>query len=522
MDIVGLTPVIPILFAFALPLTSIIVKGNRKVTQAYALIGTGLTLLASYELFRQVYNSSKPLIYTFGGWAAPVGIIYEVDRMSALFALVTAALMFLIAIYSYRYLEHEEGLEWYYTLYLGLEAGLLGVLLTGDAFNLFVMIEVTSIAAYALVMFYRDRGDSICAGLKYAFIGALGTTMYFLALGALYGAFGTLNMANLSALIHGLSFPIAGTTYGNIAIASGVALALATWAFLIKAAIAPNHFWLPEAHPAAPSPISAVLSGLVVNVGIYALIRFLYTVYGGEVSGSLGGVIHTLSVILIVLGAVSALFGALMMNVQRDVKKLIAYSTVMHMGYLAMAVGVGTQLALQAAAFHIINHAIAKALLFLAAGAFIHAVGSRDISDLAGLGRQMPVATFGLAIATLSLVGIPPFNVFFSKLLLFNAFMEESPALALVLVLSSVIALVAYVRVFQEIWLGKPKEKATVREYGSMSGVLLILAVTCLLLGLFAPYIIEHYINPAVSQAMDYKLYIQTALEYAAKLKMGL
>ncbi|NJE09293.1 cation:proton antiporter, partial [Thermococcus sp. M39] len=245
-----------------------------------------------------------------------------------------------------------------------------------------------------------DRGDSVTAGFKYALIGAIGTTMYFLALGILYGAFGTVNFADLAAKVHGMSFPVTGTPVGNIALASGVALALATWAFLIKAAIVPNHFWLPEAHPAAPSPISAVLSGLVVNVGVYALIRFIYTVYGGQLTPELAHVVSMLSTIVIVLGAVSALFGALMMNVQRDVKKLIAYSTIMHMGYLFMAVGLGTQLGLQAALFHIINHAIAKALLFLAAGIFIHAVGSRNIEDLSGLGRRMPIATFSLAIAT--------------------------------------------------------------------------------------------------------------------------
>ncbi|WP_297439325.1 proton-conducting transporter membrane subunit [Thermococcus sp.] len=519
MNVVGLTPIIPILFAFALPLTSIIVRGNRKLIQGYALLGTGLTLLSAFKLFQLAYSSNKPLIYTFGGWAAPVGIIYEVDKLSSLMALVTAFLMFVIAIYSYRYLEHDSGLEWYYTLYLGLEAGLLGVLLTGDAFNLFVMIEVTSIAAYALVMFYRDRGDSICAGLKYAFIGAIGTTMYFLALGAFYYAFGTVNMANLSALIHGMSFPVVGSAWGDVVIASGVALALATWAFLIKAAIFPNHFWLPEAHPAAPSPISAVLSGLVVNVGAYSLLRFLYTVYGG-VSGNLAQVVSLLSTIAIALGAVSAMFGAIMMLVQRDVKRLIAYSTVMHMGYLFMAIGLGTKLGLEAALFHMVNHAIAKALLFLAAGAFIHEVGSRTIEDLAGLGRKMPVTTFALGIATLSLVGVPPFNVFFSKLLLFNALMERSFGLALVLVLSSVTALVAYVRVFYEVWLGRPRREVEAREKASMSAVLLVLAVVCIALGLVAPYVIDHYITPAASQTVNWKLYVQTAVEYASKLKL--
>ncbi|NJD99819.1 cation:proton antiporter [Thermococcus sp. LS1] len=517
MDVVGITPVIPVIFAFALPLFSIIIKGNRKIIQAYVLIGTGLALVSTFKLFQKTYASDRPLVYTFGGWSAPVGVIYEVDKLSALIALVTAGLMFLISIYSYRYLEHENGLEWYYTLYLGLEAGLLGVLLTGDAFNLFVMIEVTSIAAYALVMFYRDRGDSVYAGLKYALIGAVGTTMYFLALGIIYGAFGTVNLADLTAKVHGLNFPVTNSPVSNIVIASGVALALATWAFLIKSAIVPNHFWLPEAHPAAPSPISAILSGLVVNVGVYSLIRFLYTVYGGTLIPELARIVGVLSNIVVVLGAVSSLFGAAMMTVQKDVKRLIAYSTIMHMGYLFMAVGLGTQLGLQAALFHLVNHAIAKALLFLAAGAFIHAIGSRNVDDLAGLGKKMPVATFSLAIATLSLVGVPPLNVFFSKLLLFNALMEKDLGLALILVISSVIALVAYVRVFYIIWLGKPRKDIKIKEHASMSLVCLVLAVICIIVGLATPIIVDSLINPAATQAMDYNSYINAVLDLALK-----
>lgn len=518
MNVVGLTPIIPIIFAFALPLFSILIKGNRKIIQLYVLIGTGTTLISSCRLFQLAYSSNVPLVYTFGKWIAPIGIVYEVDKLSALIALLTAGLMFLIAIYSYRYLQHDEGLEWYYTLYLGLEAGLLGVFLTGDAFNLFVMIEVTSIAAYALVMFYRNRGDSVLAGLKYALIGATGTTMYFLAVGLFYGAFGTVNFADLSAKVHGLSFPVSGMPSGNIAIASGIALALATWAFLIKAAIVPNHFWLPEAHPAAPTPISAILSGLVVNVGVYALIRFLYTIYGGSLEPNLAKIVSVLSIMIIVLGAVSALFGALMMNVQKDIKRLIAYSTIMHMGYLFMAVGLRTEFGLQAALFHLINHSIAKALLFLAAGIFIHAIGSRNIEDLSGMGRKMPIATFSLAIAILSLVGVPPLNVFFSKLLLFNAFIDKNLILAWILVISSVIALIAYMRIFYVILFGKPKEDIKVKEPLSMSLTCLLLALICIGIGVMAPAIVDNLIVPAAAQTIDYKGYINAVLNLLSKV----
>lgn len=508
----ALTPIIPIAFAFLLPLFSIICGYRKRLIQLYALVGTGLTLWAAVKLFEATFASSVPLIYTFGNWHAPIGIVYEVDRLSALLALLIAVLMFLIAVYSVEYLRAEEGISWYFTLYLGLEAGLLGAVLTGDAFNFFVMIEVTSITAYGLVAFYRRRRDAVAASLKYAFIGALGTTLYFLALGVFYGAFGTVNLADLSAKVHGFVFPITNVATGNIVLASGLALALAMWAFLIKAAIVPNHFWLPEAHPAAPSPISAILSGLVVNIGIYAIIRFLFTVYGTPLDGRLQTVVNTLRSVLMALGAISAIFAALTMTVQTDIKRLIAYSTIMHMGYLVMAVSLGTMFGLQAAVFHLVNHALAKALLFLAAGVVIHAAGSRNLAQLKGMGRHMPLTSFALTVGALALIGVPPFNVFFSKLALMNCFIESSPAAAVVLVLSSAIALVAYTKVFYTVWLENPKSEPAGNEPTVMSSVVLFLALLCLALGIIAPMIFGRFIEPTAAQVIDFFAYIHGAL----------
>jgi len=508
LNAIGLAVLTPIAFAFALPLFAKIVKSRRELIFGYSLIATFITLILTILVFKEAYNSSEPLIYTFGRWVAPIGILYEVDKLNATIALTTSALMFLISIYSYEYLKNEKGLEWYYTLYLGLEAGILGVLLTGDAFNLFVMIEVTSIAAYGLVMFYRNRGDSVVAGLKYAFIGAIGTTIYFLAVIILYGSLGTVNMADIAAKVHGISFPITEVYYTNIALASGVALVLATWAFMIKAAIFPTHFWLPEAHPAAPTPISAVLSGLVVNVGVYAMLRFFTTIYGSVTETSLVNVMHIMGMILIVLGAFSAIFAAIMMNVQKDIKRLIAYSTIVHMGYIASAIGLGTSLGVEASLFHIVNHAIAKALMFLAAGIFIQVAGSRMIEDLSGIGKRVPIATFAFAISTFSLVGIPPLNVFYSKLLLFTAYMEYNIGLSIIMVISSIIALIAYIRVLYKILWGPEREIRRVNT-GMMSGVCLILAISIIVIGLVAPLIYNALISPAASQAMDYSTYIE-------------
>ncbi|MCD6503320.1 MAG: cation:proton antiporter [Euryarchaeota archaeon] len=508
MLVVGLTVVIPIAFAFGLPLYSKIVKGNRAAISSYAILGSLITLILSALVARGAYISSKPLVYVFGKWVAPVGIVYEVDLLSAVIALVSAFLMFMIAIYSHQYLKHESGIEWYYTLYLGLEAGLMGVFYTGDAFNLFVMIEVTSIAAYGLVMFYRSRGDSVVAGLKYAIIGSTATTVYFLAVIFIYATIGTLNMADIAAKVHGIPFAVSEIYYKDLAMTTGIGLTLATWAFLVKAAVFPNHFWLPEAHPAAPTPISAVLSGLVVNVGVYSLLRFYTTLFRGTLDTGAEKVLGVLSTLLILLGAFSAIFAAVMMNIQKDIKRLIAYSTIVHMGYITAAIGVGTALSVEASLYHIINHAISKALMFLAAGVFIQMLGSRKIDDLAGIAKKAPVTAFAFAVSTFSLVGVPPMNVFYSKLLLYGAYVEYSVLLALVLVISSIIALIAYIRVLYKMLFERPTKEIKEREDTVMSLVCLVLAIVVIVTGILAPLLYQNVIKIAASQALDYTSYV--------------
>ncbi|ASJ07010.1 proton-conducting transporter transmembrane domain-containing protein [Thermococcus pacificus] len=504
-------PVIPMAFAFVLPLLSTVIR-NRRFIFGYALFVTGITLLMGGELFRQVYSSELPLTYSFGGWKAPVGIIYEVDRFGAVMVLVTAALMFLTAVYSVRYLEREDGVEWFYTLYLGLEAGLLGIFMTGDAFNLFVMLEVTAISSYGLVMFYTEEGYPAYSGLRYAIISSIGTTLYFLALVLIYRGLGTVNFADISAKLHGIEFPIS-TPLNSIVPILAISMALITWAFTIKAAIMPNHFWLPGAHSAAPSPVSAVLSGLVVNAGSYGFMRFLSLIYVPEVS-RIGDIICTL---LLILGAISALLSSIAMTVQDDVKRIVAYSTILNMGYLAMAVGVNSEAGTAGAVFHMVNHAIAKALLFLAVGVFIHAAGSRKLDELKGLGKNMPFTTVSLAIATMSLVGLPPTNVFFSKLLLYRAYIEKSPVLVAVLLLSSLFALVSYMRVLYWLWVKKPDEKREAHEPRSMVAVLVILAIACLVIGVLSPILVDRVVNPAVAQLKDVEGYIRAALTTGVK-----
>ncbi|MEM4700183.1 MAG: proton-conducting transporter membrane subunit, partial [Candidatus Nezhaarchaeales archaeon] len=418
----------------------------------------------------------------------------------------------------------------YYILFLGFEAGMLGCLYTGDFFNLFVMLEVMSVSAYGLVAFRRDTYEAVEAAMKYAIVGSTATTIYFIAIAFGYGSFGTLNMADLASKVHGgPAFPVTGgrPPHAGWTLGAGVFMALMFWAFSLKAAIAPNHFWLPDAHPAAPSPISALLSGVMVKVAVYVLIRFFYTILRG--AGELAIVTTSLSAAALILGAATSLLGALMLIVQRDIKRLIAYGTILNVGYISMGIGLGLQpqaslTGLVAAIFHIINHGVAKALLFLCAGALIHAVGARSLDDLAGVGRRMPWTSASLIIGALALSGVPPLSCFMSKLLLLQAFLETGwllPAVVIV-VLTSALSLLGYLKVVYNVYFRAPAREVEAHEAPApMLIPILILASLCILLGVLSPWVIDWLIKPAALSAADSSGFISAALEIAKLLGGG-
>lgn len=501
--IFSLLPLTTLVASFSMPLINYLVHGSKKVIQLIAVIASLIPLIISIYLVKLAFSIDKILVYGFGGWPPPIGITYMLDKTNALLIFTTAFLMFLIVLYSYDYLKKHGGLSWYYTLYFGLETGLFGVLLTSDVFNLFVMIEVVSVASYSLVMFYRHRGDSIAAGLKYAFIGSLGTTIYFLALGIIYGIYGTVNLFDLTCKTHNYPYPYTGLPVGDLVLGSAVALVLISWTFMIKSGVFPNHFWLPDAHPAAPTPISAILSGLVVNVGVYAMFRYIYIIYGGNLVSALAFILEVISTILLITGALSAIIGSLLMHVQNDVKRIIAYSTVMHMGYLFMAIGVRNSLGAEAFILHIINHSIAKASLFLATGVFIYVAGTRYVDKLGGLASNLPFATFALIVSGLNLAGVPPLPVFYSKLLLFNALFQYNIVYAIVLVITSAMALIAYIKLLYIIIFGRRIIFKISKTPPYMKYVLIFLTFTMIIIGISISYVLETYISPAASQMMN-------------------
>jgi multicomponent Na+:H+ antiporter subunit D len=475
----GLIPLIPAFGAFTIPVVYLASR-NRLLVMSVGATSTFISLVISALLTISAFSSNEPLVFKAGGWAAPIGILYVADKFTSTLSLVTCFIGLLIFLYSVSYIT-DDNYPWYTALLLGAISGILGILLTGDLFNLFVMLEVTSVSSYGLVMYYRRRADSILSGLKYAFIGALGTTLYLLAMGLVYSVYGTLNMVDLSVRITTTAIT------PQVVQVFSVVMVLALWAFSIKSGVFPNHFWLPDAHPAAPTPISALLSGLVVNTGVVALYKLLYLATGSLISQPLphplGDIRSIISLMATCMGALSAIIGALLMYIQRDVKRLIAYSTIMNLGYLFMAVGCGTQRSVEAALLYTSIHSIAKATLFLSAGIFIRAAKSRDLQKLAGSWRASRAGAIALAVSILTLAGVPPLPGFMAKLMLFDALFEYWLPLAVLMIIASAIGLVSYMKLFYTILLAPPVSSTRSVDMKLAKLALIILVATILVAG---------------------------------------
>ncbi|MCD6196035.1 MAG: cation:proton antiporter [Staphylothermus sp.] len=515
-DLAGLTVPILALFAFTLPLLAKLF-GEKRFPAIYALIAMIFAALSSTIVFIGTRVYGKPLFYKFGGWPPPIGIVYEVDGFNAILALFTAWIMLLISIYSIWYQKHFDEPEWYYILLIGLNAGMLGCLYTGDVFNLFVMLEVLGISAYALVAYHKNKHEALEASMKYAIIGATATTIYFIGLVVIYAVYGTLNMADLTVKNYYLyqaqrsGVALLSNTIAAVGASSLLAVSLALWVFTYKSALFPNHFWLPDAHPEAPTPVSAALSGLVVNIGVYATVRFLYTIFG-PLSPLEVYYREIVLLILLVLGFLGGLVGALLMIAQKDIKRLLAYSTVSHIGLIYMAASIGFMtnkpeaviLGLTAMLYHIINHGLGKALLFMASGVFIDAAGTRNMDEMRGVGRLYPITSLAFILGFLSMMGLIPFAGFFSKLLMYQAFMEADlllPALAIIVI--SAISVLGYAKAMYAIVfssMNKEYEKISLKGINYM---LLLMALALIVLGVTYPYIkdilygiVSQYLTP--------------------------
>jgi multicomponent Na+:H+ antiporter subunit D len=368
-------------------------------------------------------------VYHMGAWPTPLGIDLRLDALTALMLLTVNGIGLASTLFSVPYMNQYTSKHRYYGLFLFMVAGMNGVVLSGDVFNLYVFMEIAAIASYALVAFGGEH-EELEASFKYAVLGSVASALILVGIALLYGATGTLNMAHMASRLATMGL-------GPPAL---LALALFTAGFGLKAALVPFHAWLPDAHPSAPAPISAMLSGVVVKaLGVYALARIVFNVFGAAP--------ETLMV-LRSLGVISMVVGVLLAIGQWDMKRLFAYHSVSQIGYVVLGLGLGTPLGVVGGLYHLLNHSIFKSLLFLNSGAVGYASGTRDLKRLGGLREPMPVTTATSVVASLSIAGVPPFNGFWSKLVIVIACVQAGQwALAALAIVVSVITLASFLKV---------------------------------------------------------------------------
>ena len=485
MSILPLFIAIPIGLAFIIPMV------GRKFKHLPDLLANLATLtLVILSLFILGDNS----IYEMGRWRAPYGIVLVLDGLSALMLLTISIISFMATLYSVRYMERYTANHKYYSLFLLMVAGMNGVVLTGDLFNLYVFMEIAAIASYALVAFGTQH-EELEAAFKYLVLGTVASTFILLGIGLLYGLTGTLNMADMANRLTG----------GNLILFS---LSLFIVGFGLKAALVPFHAWLPDAHPSAPAPISAMLSGVVIKaLGVYAMARIIFNVFG------LSGLS---SEVLLILGTISMVVGVFLAIGQWDFKRLLAYHSVSQIGYVIVGIGLGTPLGILGGLFHLVNHAVFKSLLFLDAGSVEYATGTRRLDKMGGLSQKMPVTGFSSMIASLSISGIPPFNGFWSKLIIIWACVEAGhPVYAFWGTIVGIMTIASFMKVQRYGFLGKLGDAwNNIREVpGLMRVAMIILAVLCFSMGLLLlPGPRDTLLVPAVRALTEGSEYIRLVL----------
>ncbi len=413
----------------------------RRAGYFLALTALIACLILALAIFQSVLSGGT-IRYDIGGWNPPWGIEYRVDHLTALMLVLISALSLSTAVYAKRSVESEipdrQNLFW--CLYLLLVTGILGITLTGDMFNLFVLLEVASLTSYCLVALGKDRAK--LASFRYLIIGTIGATFYLIGIGYLYIKTGSLNMEDLRSLLPPL--------YASRVIRASFLFIL--FGFGIKMALFPLHAWQPDAYTYAPSGVSVILSSAVAKTSVYALIRVIFSVF------TLDFVRYYMAAfdILSWVAAIAMIAGSVFAIVQNNLKKMLAYSSIANVGYIVLAISIASQtsLGLTPAIVHIVNHAIIKACMFMAACAFIFRFDLWDIRQFEGLGRKMPYTSFALLLAALAMIGMPPSAGFITKWYLIQAVLEAKQyQFAIVIFLSTLLMIVYFWRLIEIIYV---------------------------------------------------------------------
>lgn len=440
---------LPILLVILPLFGAILTAFLRSGTFAWAialLVDLILPLLA-FTLLLDVIAAGKPVSYHIGGWPPPWGIEYRIDALNAFVLLIITIIGAVTVPYARKSVARElesHQHPWFYTMYLLCLTGLLGIVATGDAFNAFVFLEISSLATYVLIALGRNR-PSLVASYQYLIMGTIGATFYVIGVGLLYLVTGSLNFVDIAQRLG----PIADQQWPAVM----AALSFLTVGICLKLALFPLHGWLPNAYTCSPSFVTAFLAGTATKAAIYLLIRILYSVFGTAIAFErlpVTEVLVVLSIAAMFLASLTAVF-------EENAKRILAYSSIAQIGYITLGIALANQAGLTGAIVHLFNHALIKTALFLALGAILFRTGSVQMSHLAGIGRKMPLTLAAFVIAALGLIGVPGTSGFISKWHLALGSIEHGWwPLAFLIVASSLISVVYIGRIVEVAYFREP------------------------------------------------------------------
>lgn len=482
--------IIPLLAAF---LISLIAGKKDNWAVILSLISSSALLILS--LFSFISMKNETVTYSMSTWQIPYGIVLVQDALTSFILVMVSIISFTSLIFSIQYIRHLS-MDWkYYSLFMLLIAGMNGVIITGDLFNLYVFMEIALFAAFALVA-YGSRAEEFEAAFKYAIMGSVSSFLILAGIAVTYSATSTLTMAKVAEVLPSIDQKVI-FWIGALFIAG----------FGLKAAAMPFHAWLPDAHSSAPAPISSMLSGVLIKaLGIYVMIRIFYNIFNAP---------EIFTKIFLVLGTISIIVGVFLAIGQWDMKRLLAYHSISQIGYILLGMGIATPLGILGAVFHLFNHAIFKSLLFYNAGSVEMALGTRDLRKMGNLMKLLPTTSQTSLIASLSISGIPPFNGFFSKLIIIvAAFQAGLPFYAVFAIIGSLLTLASFMKVQRYGFKGETVIESVENKIGwRMNAAMITLALLCLLTSLLVvPGIQEVTLDPVVKVIADKTEYIQLVL----------
>ncbi len=459
----------PLIVAVCIPLLGRI---NKRIPPVAAVVSTAFTLMVSIILLSTALDSG-PISYWLGNWAPPWGIEYVVDTLSGFVLVVVAFMALMVALYTPGTIRDEvpnDKETTFYSLYMLLVAGLLGIVITGDVFNMYVFIEISSLAGYALIASGKKR-EALTASFNYLILGTVGATFFIIGVGLLYMVTGTLNMADLASRLPEI--------YDSKVVLT--AFAFFSVGLSLKLALFPLHIWLPKVYTNAPSAVSSLMAATGTKVAAYALIRITLSVFDVEFSRSVdfGSILLVLSCAAIIAGSVLAIS-------QTNIKMMLAYSSVGQVGYIVLGLALLNETALTGSLIHILNHALMKGALFMVVGIIVFRTGVEEISGLRGLGRCMPFTMAAFTIASLSMIGVPLTVGFISKWYLAVGAVEAGMWYVVpVILVSSVLTAVYFWRIVEGIYFGKAAN-VTLKGPTGLLVPTMIVAALCVVFGVAA------------------------------------